>query len=108
MLERPSRLGGRRVLGACEEGLLNGSLVSNHRASGDPDVAVLRADARALHRGYTLVSAALSSQDRIDLPPGDHPLLPFLLGCGQLGLNTVGLLTQAIDPTPSNQLVLFQ
>lgn len=36
------------------------------------------------------------------------PLLPFLLSRGQLGLNTAGLLTQAIDPTPSNQLVLFQ
>jgi hypothetical protein len=54
------------------------------------------------------VSGAVRSQNRIDPPPGDRPLLPFLLGRGQLGLNTVGLLTQAIDPTPSKELVLFQ
>lgn len=50
------------------------------------------------------VSGAVRSQNRIDPPAGDHPLLPFLLGRGQLGLNTVGLLTQAIDPTPSKEL----
>lgn len=32
------------MLGACEEGLLNSSLVSNHRASGGLGVAVLRCE----------------------------------------------------------------
>ncbi|WP_329460832.1 hypothetical protein [Streptomyces sp. NBC_01497] len=39
---------------------------------------------------------------------GDHPLLPFLLGRGQLGLDPIGLLPQPVDTTTSNELVLFQ
>ncbi|MFF7613260.1 hypothetical protein [Streptomyces lavendulae] len=106
-----------RELVGCEEGRLNSSPVSNHRASGGPRVAVLRADGHAgclsASRGPAAapgagVSGAVRSQNRIDPLPGDHPLLPFLLGSGRLGLDTVGLLTQVIDPTPSSKLVLFQ
>jgi hypothetical protein len=52
-VERESRSGGRGVLGAYEQGLLNSSLVSNHRAAaGGPGAAVLRADGRAVQCGH--------------------------------------------------------
>src|SRR4051812_30052938 len=41
-VERESRSGGRGALGAYGQGLLNSSLVSNHRAAGGPDAAVFR------------------------------------------------------------------
>ncbi|MFJ9710192.1 hypothetical protein [Streptomyces sp. NPDC101234] len=37
------------------------------------------------------------SQDHIAPHAGDRPLLPFLLGHGEFGLDTVGLLTQSVD-----------
>ncbi|MDR3079314.1 MAG: hypothetical protein LBV60_00025 [Streptomyces sp.] len=40
------------------------------------------------------VSGAVRGQNRVDPPSGDHPLLSFLLRRGQLGLDTVGFLTQ--------------
>src|SRR4051812_13841618 len=51
-VERESRSGGRGALGAYGQGLLNSSLVSNHRAAGGPDAAVFRADGRAVQFGH--------------------------------------------------------
>ncbi|WDV52641.1 hypothetical protein PV963_20815 [Streptomyces coeruleorubidus] len=53
-------------------------------------------------------AAAVRSQDRAHSPAGDRPLLPFLLGRGQLGLDAIGFLTQPLDTTTSSELVLFQ
>ncbi|MFF4756864.1 hypothetical protein ACWD5R_44380 [Streptomyces sp. NPDC002514] len=48
------------------------------------------------------------SQDGAHPPTGDRPLLPFLLGGGQLSLDAVGLLPQPVDSTASGEFVLFQ
>jgi transposase len=52
--------------------------------------------------------ADVRSQHRIDPPASDHPLLPFQLGHGQLGLDAIGLLTQPVDSTTRSEFVLFQ
>jgi hypothetical protein len=52
--------------------------------------------------------AAVRSQHRVDPPAGNRPLLPFLLGRGEFGLDAVGFLPQPVDSTASGELVLFQ
>ena len=51
--------------------------------------------------------AVVRSQDRAHSPAGDRPILPFLPGRGQLGLDAIGFLTQPVDPTASGEFVLF-
>lgn len=54
--------------------------------------------------GGLLISdvAAVRSKDRARPPAGDRPLLSFLLGRGQLGLDAIRFLTQPVDSTASS------
>lgn len=72
--------------------------MTGHDGTGQQDAACLGAERASASRGPGAASssamvAPVRSQDRTHSPAGDRPLLPFLLGRSQFGLEAIGFLT---------------